>query len=77
MHSLRGLGRGGVCCAQTALEHSGAESYSPIVVNYGRNWSLLNRINQKGMRLQDKPVFLNELPAEDQAFIRPRLPELF
>lgn len=45
--------------------------------NFGRNWSLMNRINQKGMRPQDKPVYLNELPEEDQAFIRRRLPELF
>ena len=43
----------------------------------GRNWSLMNRINQKGSRPQDKPALLSELPAEDQAVIRKRLPELF
>jgi hypothetical protein len=43
----------------------------------GRNWSLMNRINQKGTRLQDKPVSLRELPEEDRAVIRARLPELF
>ena len=42
-----------------------------------RNWSLMNRINQKQSRPQDKPVALSELPAEDQAIIRQRLPELF
>lgn len=45
--------------------------------DFGRNWSLMNRINQKGVRPQDKPVFLTGLPAPDQAFIRRRLPELF
>lgn len=45
--------------------------------NYGRNWSLMNRINQKGVRPQDKPVYLTDLPEADQAFIRRRLPELF
>ncbi len=43
----------------------------------GRNWSLMNRINQKGLRPQDKPVPLAALSAEDQALIRRRLPELF
>jgi len=43
----------------------------------GRNWSLMNRINQKGTRPQDKAVFLEELPQDDQAFIQRRLPELF
>lgn len=45
--------------------------------NYGRKWSLMNRINQKGTRLQDKPTFLTDLPVDDQTFIRRRLPELF
>jgi hypothetical protein len=45
--------------------------------DFGRNWSLMNRINQKGTRPQDKPVLLTELPGEDQAFIRRRLPELW
>jgi hypothetical protein len=42
-----------------------------------RNWSLINRINQKGLRAQDKPVALDALPADDQAIIRRRYPELF
>jgi hypothetical protein len=45
--------------------------------DFGRNWSLMNRINQKGARPQDKPVLLTDLPDEDQAFIRRRLPQLF
>ena len=42
-----------------------------------RNWSLMNRINQKGTRPQDKPVLSAQLPAEDRDFIRRRYPELF
>ena len=41
-----------------------------------RNWSVMNRINQKGTRPQDKPILLAELPAEDRDFIRRRHPEL-
>jgi hypothetical protein len=43
----------------------------------GRNWSLMNRINQKGTRPQDRPTPLRALPAEDRAFIARRYPELF
>ncbi|MDO6431132.1 DUF3863 domain-containing protein [Flavitalea sp. BT771] len=35
-----------------------------------RNWSLMGEINQKGVRPQDKPVPVKELPAEGQALIR-------
>jgi len=41
-----------------------------------RNWSLMNRINQKATRPQDKPVLLAELPAADRDVIRRRHPEL-
>jgi hypothetical protein len=43
----------------------------------GRNWSLMNRINQKGVRPQDRPTPLRDLPEEDRAFIAFRYPELF
>ena len=43
----------------------------------GRNWSLMNRLNQKGTRPRDVPVELKALPAEDKAFIALRYPELF
>jgi hypothetical protein len=42
-----------------------------------RNWSLMNRINQKGSRPQDKPVALTDLPAGEQALIRSHYPQLF
>ena len=39
-----------------------------------RNWSLLGEINQKGIRKQDKPVPVNDLPAEDKALIKKHYP---
>ena len=41
-----------------------------------REWSLMNVLNQKGTRPQDKPVRLGELPPEDQQRIYARYPEL-
>ena len=41
-----------------------------------RNWSLMNRLNQKGTRPQDKPMRLGQLPPEDREFIGRRYPEL-
>jgi hypothetical protein len=40
-----------------------------------RNWSLLNNINQKGLRPQDQPVLFTELPQKEQEFIHLALPE--
>jgi hypothetical protein len=37
----------------------------------------MNRINQKGIRPQDKPIPLAALPEEERALIRRRYPELF
>lgn len=41
-----------------------------------RNRSLMNRINQKGIRPRDRPVPLDALPEEDRRIIRARYPEL-
>lgn len=41
-----------------------------------REWSLMNVLNQKGTRSQDKPVLLRQLPAEDQTMIYARYPEM-
>ncbi len=41
-----------------------------------REWSLMNVLNQKGTRPQDKPVRLGQLPSEDQDIIYTRYPEL-
>jgi hypothetical protein len=41
-----------------------------------REWSLMNVLNQKGTRPQDKPIPLGQLPSEDQQRIYARYPEL-
>jgi hypothetical protein len=41
-----------------------------------REWSLMNVLNQKGTRPQDKPVLLGNLSADDQHRIYARYPEL-
>jgi hypothetical protein len=41
-----------------------------------RKWSLMNILNQKGTRPQDKPVRLGQLPPEDQCCIYTKYPEL-
>jgi hypothetical protein len=41
-----------------------------------REWSLMNVLNQKGTRPQDKPTPLRQLPSEDQHRIYARYPEL-
>ncbi|HUH64005.1 MAG TPA: DUF3863 domain-containing protein [Terracidiphilus sp.] len=41
-----------------------------------REWSLMNVLNQKGTRPQDKPVRLGELRADDQRRIFARYPQL-
>jgi len=41
-----------------------------------REWSLMNVLNQKGTRLQDKPLRLRDLTPEDQRLIYARYPDL-
>jgi Domain of Unknown Function with PDB structure (DUF3863)/Domain of Unknown Function with PDB structure (DUF3864) len=41
-----------------------------------KDWSLMNRINQKGLRPQDKPVSITELTNEEKALISRHHPEL-
>jgi hypothetical protein len=41
-----------------------------------REWSLMNVLNQKGTRPQDKPIRLGQLPAADQQRIYAKYPEL-
>ncbi len=42
-----------------------------------KDWSLINKINQKGLRPQDKPRLLEEMDADDRALIAKYYPELF
>jgi hypothetical protein len=55
----------------TAKEPADPQPGQPI-----RNWSLMNRLNQKGSRPQDIPVDIRELNAEEQTMIKRRYPEL-
>jgi hypothetical protein len=41
-----------------------------------KNWSLINRINQKGLRPQDSPRLLNELAPDDLHYVLKNLPQL-
>ncbi len=52
------------------------EPADPDPLHPAKDWSLMNRNNQKGLRPQDKPVLLSELKAEDQAYIYGALPQL-
>lgn len=42
-----------------------------------KDWSLMNRINQKGLRPQDQPILLKDLNKEEQDLIARYYPELF
>ncbi len=42
-----------------------------------KDWSLMNRINQKGLRPQDKPILMKELNEEERNLIASYYPELF
>lgn len=53
------------------------EPVDPDPGKQSRNWSLMNRINQKGTRPQDQPTALTELTSEEQSLIRRHYPELF
>ena len=52
------------------------EPADPKPGQHTRNWSLINRLNQKGVRPQDKSIPIEELNAAEQAFIKRRYPEL-
>ena len=41
-----------------------------------KNWSLINRINQKGLRPEDKPILMAELTIEEKELIAKYYPDL-
>ena len=53
------------------------EPADPSPEKPNKDWSLMNRMNQKGIRMQDKPVALNDLKKEDKDLIARYYPELF
>ncbi len=44
--------------------------------NRTRNWSLMNRLNQKQTRPQDRPILFGDLSGEEQEIIRKRYAQL-
>jgi hypothetical protein len=60
----------------TRYDLPASEPADPGPGQESRNWSLMNRINQKGSRPQDVPISPSELSADDRALIRKHYPEL-
>jgi hypothetical protein len=60
----------------TRYDLPASEPADPEPGGHRRNWSLMNRINQKGTRPQDEPVPLEALSGEDRAFIGRHYPGL-
>ena len=52
------------------------EPVDPEPGEHTRNWSLMNRLNQKGTRPQDKPISIDQLSTEEQAIIKRQYPTL-
>lgn len=61
----------------TRYDMPATEPVDPSVDQPSRNWSLMNRLNQKGTRPQDVPLPLAELSPEEIALIRKQYPNLF
>ena len=60
----------------TRYDLPASEPADPSPQNPVKDWSLINRINQKGLRPQDKPIKLNELLSDEQALIAAYYPNL-
>jgi hypothetical protein len=60
----------------TRYDLEAREPADPTPGQHTRNWSLLNRLNQKGVRPQDMPIPIGQLNADELAFIKRRYPEL-
>jgi hypothetical protein len=60
----------------TRYDLKAQEPADPTPGQHTRNWSLLNRLNQKGVRPQDKPISIRQLNADELAVIKRRYPEL-
>ena len=60
----------------TRYDLKAEEPADPEPGGHSRNWSLMNRINQKGVRPEDTPIPIAQLNAEEKAFIGRRYPDL-
>lgn len=60
----------------TRYDLTAVEPADPTPGQHSRNWSLMNRLNQKGTRQQDSPTFIEQLSDDEKAMIKRRYPEL-
>jgi hypothetical protein len=60
----------------TRYDLKAQEPADPKPGGHTRNWSLMNILNQKGLRPQDKPIDIGQLNAEELALIRKSYPKL-
>ena len=58
----------------TRYDLPATEPADPDPQHPAKDWSLLNRINQKGPRPQDRPALFRELAEDDQEYVRRSLP---
>jgi hypothetical protein len=61
----------------TRYDRKAKEPDDPSPAKPTKDWSLMNRINQKGLRPQDKPLLITELNDEEKALIYKYYPSLF
>jgi hypothetical protein len=61
----------------TRYDLKAKEPADPKPGNPIRNWSLMNRLNQKGTRPQDVPIKIEELSINEQEIIKRRYPDFF
>ncbi len=59
-----------------ALEDKRPHYADPSPAKPVRDWSLMNRINQKGLRPQDKPILITQLSDEEKGLINKYYKEL-
>lgn len=52
------------------------EPADPSPSRPAKDWSLMNRINQKGLRVQDRPVLISQLTDFEKTLIGRWYPEL-
>ena len=60
----------------TRYDLTAEEPADPLPGIPTRNWSLMNRLNQKGVRPQDIPIPIEQLTTEELTLVKSRYPEL-